>query len=492
MTAFEPHWVQQPGARIATVRRVATVHEALAALADDPWLRVVAGGTDLTVELDRTPGPAVDLLDISRIDHFRAIAQDRESGELVLAGGVTHNDVVTSSLMVDRALPLAQACLEIGSPQLRNRATIAGNLATASPANDSISALIALGASVEIGRAGAGGIEQRVVRVEDFFTGFRSTVLESDELITAIRIPPIQTAQRGVWVKLGLRKAQAISVVHAGLVIELTDGVVSAARIALGSVAPTVVRASQAEATLIGQSLDLTSISATAAAAADEMHPIDDGRATATYRHHAIATVVRRSLQALAADRQADRWPTRVPTLGERAPASIDARDIDDRSEIIVEINGESTTSAGAASLTLLDWLREHAGTGTKEGCAEGECGACTVMLDGAATMSCLTPASQADGARVVTVEGLAASPDEVGTMQQSFVDHFAVQCGYCIPGFVLSASALAAELGGDAPVTDEEIEFGLSGNLCRCTGYYPIIEAVRVGIEGSALEIST
>ncbi len=129
----------------------------------------------------------------------------------------------------------------------------------------------------------------------------------------------------------------------------------------------------------------------------------------------------------------------------------------------------------------MLDWLRETAGTGTKEGCAEGECGACTVQMDGAAVMSCLVPAVQADGATVTTIEGLAPA-GAPNTMQQMFVDRFAVQCGYCIPGFVVAAQTLADELGSIP--TRDEIELALSGNLCRCTGYYNIIDAVTAAIE--------
>ncbi|MCL4120493.1 UNVERIFIED_CONTAM: hypothetical protein GTU68_006773 [Idotea baltica] len=149
--------------------------------------------------------------------------------------------------------------------------------------------------------------------------------------------------------------------------------------------------------------------------------------------------------------------------------------------EVSVTVNGAVQAAAPSGAGTLLDWLRENAGPGTKEGCAEGECGACTVQMNGAAVMSCLVPAVQADGSTVTTVEGLApvGSPN---TMQQMFVDRFAVQCGYCIPGFVVAAQTLAEELG--SVPTRDEIELALSGNLCRCTGYYNIIDAVHAAIE--------
>jgi len=484
-TTFEAHWVQRPGTPVRRVHRPATVEQAVRLLDGRPDLRIVAGGTDLVVELSRERGAPVELLDVSGIEGFRSIELDGSvapAGEFRLGGGVTHNDVLRDDRVRERALPLAQACLEIGSPQLRNRATIAGNVITASPANDSISALIALDAAVELSRwdADSGSITTRRVPVRDLFPGFRRTELGADELLTATIVPALGPSAHGMWVKLGLRKAQAISVVHAGLWVEFqgaeTGAPVTDARIALGSVAPTVVLSERAREALVGRPLDSAVIDAAAAAAAADVYPIDDGRATADYRNAGVVTVVRRALHAIRVGEAASRWPTRVPTLGTH-PTVEPSRDlVDDATEISVRINGTSLAGAGAASTTLLDWLREHAGTGTKEGCAEGECGACSVIVDGSVVMSCLMPAAQADGSVVTTIEGL-ADGETLSAMQRSFVDEFAVQCGYCIPGFVVAATALRADI--EDPTRDET-EFGLAGNLCRCTGYYSILEAVR------------
>jgi aerobic-type carbon monoxide dehydrogenase small subunit (CoxS/CutS family) len=126
---------------------------------------------------------------------------------------------------------------------------------------------------------------------------------------------------------------------------------------------------------------------------------------------------------------------------------------------------------------TLLDVLREELGlTGAKEGCDDGNCGACTVILDGKAIKSCLMLAPQARGKKIMTIEGL-GSEENLHPLQQAFIDHFAVQCGFCTPGMILAAKALLDE---KPDATEEEIRRGLQGNICRCTGYVKIVEAVE------------
>jgi len=145
---------------------------------------------------------------------------------------------------------------------------------------------------------------------------------------------------------------------------------------------------------------------------------------------------------------------------------------------IQLTVNGRRYEREVDAQTRLLDLLRESLHlTGTKEGCGEGECGACTVLIDGRAVNSCLVLALQADGADVLTIEGV-ADGDRLHPIQRAFVDAGGVQCGFCTPGFIMSTYALLRE---NPDPTNDEIRHALEGNLCRCTGYEKIVDAVRL-----------
>ena len=148
------------------------------------------------------------------------------------------------------------------------------------------------------------------------------------------------------------------------------------------------------------------------------------------------------------------------------------------KAELNFTLNGQAVCATVQAHHRLIDLVREQLNlTGTKEGCGEGECGACTVLVDGRAVNSCLFSAMEVEGKSVTTIEGLLGPDNQLSALQRSFVKHGAIQCGFCSPGMILAAWAL---LNRNPHPSDEEIREALTGNLCRCTGYTQIIEAIR------------
>ncbi len=365
---------------------VTSVEEALQVLAQrGDRARIVAGATDLMLEIERGIRTGIEtLVDITRIPGVNRIVMDED--EIIhLAPLVTHNHCAGSKLLVERAFPLARAAWEVGAPQIRNRGTVAGNLITASPANDTITPLMALGAEVTLQSLRG----KRMVALEDFYTGVRRTVMQPDEMLVDIAFPALQPNQRGVFIKLGLRRAQAISVNNAAVVLKLESEKIQQISITLGSVAPTIVHARNAEIYLMGRELNEATLNHAAELAMDAASPIDDLRSSAAYRREMVRVCVLRALRALASNEERSGFPEHPIMLGGQSRNG-DAPHLPHRlqhtaaSPIVTKINGRDYSFPGGMEKTLLHLLRDDAGlTGTKEGCSEGECGACTVYLDG-------------------------------------------------------------------------------------------------------------
>ncbi len=280
MQAFVPH----------------SLDEALELRADHPEALLVAGGTDVMVAVNLhglRPPAVLDLSHVVDLQTWRA----EQDGTLFLGAGLTFARIARE-LAVFR--PLAQAALSVGSPQIRNRATIGGNVATASPAGDGIVALAAYGAEVVLGRVGL----TRRLACHEFFLGPKRTALEPDELILGLRFR--QPGGPGAFAKVGPRSAMVIAV--AGVCVQL-DEHTHDVRLALGSVGPTVFRATAAEQ-LAASELDWNRpdervLREFGLRAAAEAKPIDDVRGTAAYRRHAVDVLSRRLLREVLVERSA-------------------------------------------------------------------------------------------------------------------------------------------------------------------------------------------
>jgi len=258
--------------------------------------RVLAGGTDLVLDLKAGKVEPQALVWVGRIPGLAAI--ERRDGQVRLGAGVTATMLLESAVVREAALPLALAAEAFGAPAVRDMATLGGNVVTASPAGDLAIALLALDATAEL----VGPQGERRAPLADLFAGPRRSRIGPDELLVAFQVPAGGRGRGGDFVKLGPRQALAISVVCAAASVTLGDGGTCAeARIALGSVAPTPLRAREAEAVLRGRRPDAALLDQAAERAAAETSPISDIRGSAWYRRRVTPAVVRRALEGAVA-----------------------------------------------------------------------------------------------------------------------------------------------------------------------------------------------
>jgi len=254
--------------------------------------RVIAGGTDLMVWMNqREVSPEVLIyIGESGLDYVRS-----EGDNLIIGATTPFSDIMRSALVQEKAPLLAEAISHVGSPAIRNMGTMGGNLASASPAADSATALLALGASLRlISKRG-----ERVAECNGFFTGPDQTLLKPDELIREIIVPVQPKGWKWGYRKLGRRKAQSLSVVSVAICCQQEGGKCSKIRIALGAVAPMPMLATKAAALLKGKAADGALIDKAAKTAADETHPIDDVRGSAWYRRKAVEALVKKLLKQI-------------------------------------------------------------------------------------------------------------------------------------------------------------------------------------------------
>ena len=271
-----------------------TLEEALDALEEyGDKARVIDGGTDLVLLLKEGKIKVDYLVDITNITDLNYIEDD--NGLIKIGALVTHSDVETSRIIREKAAVLAEASRAVGSPQVRNRGTLGGNVTNASPAADTSVALIALGTEARVvSKKG-----QRMEAVENLFVAPGETNLSSQELVTELRFRELGPGQGGAFIKLGKRQALAISIINVVTVITLDRerGVFSDARIGIGAVAPTPLRARRAEEALIGHLINDEAIQAASREAMSEVSPISDIRGSGDYRREMTQVLVARAIK---------------------------------------------------------------------------------------------------------------------------------------------------------------------------------------------------
>ena len=471
--------------------------------------RVLAGGTDLLIEWRRAASrvvgqasrlsggrPALDngpagetrrvagetpaplpkvVLDISRVPDLGGIAES--DGSLTLGPLATHADVQRSDLVGKFAPLLGSAAAAIGSPQIRARGTVGGNLMNAAACADTVPPLIALGATVTLQSQGG----CRELALADLFLKPYQTQAKPDELLTCIRFPKLPSGARSAFIKLGRRNALSISRLSVAAILRIgEDGSITEARIVPGAAFPTWKRVPEAEQMLVGEKPAEKLFAAAGQKVSEEMIKATGRRWSTEYKEPVIAVLVRRALEECASKvgQRVSPAQSRAETLssGQAGRTALLSQPPAGGCFVTTTINGRPEKLLLPAHRTLLEVLRDDLGlTGTKCGCEIGECGACTVLLDGEPVNACLVLAPQIDGRQVLTVEGM-AQDGKLHPLQESFLDHDAVHCGFCTPGMLLSAKFL---LEWNPRPTETEIRTAISGNLCRCTGYQQIVEAI-------------
>jgi xanthine dehydrogenase iron-sulfur cluster and FAD-binding subunit A len=441
--------------------------------------RVLAGGTDLLVQMKMERRAPEYLIDIQKIPGLRGI---EPQGDGVRIGAGTTIWTIRNDAMIRAHYPaLAEACASFSTTQVQFMGTIGGNLCNGSPASDTAPVLITLDAQAVI--EGADG--ERQLPLEEFFLGPGKTALRGDELLVAVVLQRPQPDSGSAFLKV-TRVVADLAKANAAVVLVCEGDRVTACRLAFGSVAPTPLRAVKTEALLAGQLFSEGLVAEAAQAASEEVIPIDDVRSTAWYRRQAVKVMTHDALNA-AWERAKGEGPSRLgqersPAEGDHSRAAAELASelrvsATEQYPIELVVNGASRRLSVAPNELLLNVLREKLElTGSKYGCGIGECSACTVQMNGEPVLSCLVLAIAAHGSEIVTVEGLRRPGAELDPLQEAFIEHAALQCGYCTPGMLITAKSLLQE---NACPTEEQVRDHLKGNLCRCTGYAAIVRAV-------------
>ena len=458
--------------------RPASLDDAIATMRERPDAKLLAGGTNLLVDMKLEVKVPLSVIDITQLSELRGI---EESPAGIRIGALTSiRELAISEALWHEYTCLAESASAFGSTQIMMMGTLGGNIANGSPASDTVPALVVLGAGAEI----VGPEGTRTALVADLLQSPGSIALQPGELIQSVLLPTAtphsEVAVGSAFLKLSRVRADLAKVSVAVRLVRNGDRIVNA-RIALGSVGPTVIRAKEASSALAGQPFSEEIVLKAAEIAASEITPIDDVRSSVSYRTRAAVALVHDTLLVAweRASTGVEAVPRGIPMAKLDSPIGGAVHvGSDETTTITLTVNGETMELDVSPNELLLNVLRERLElTGTKYGCGIGECGACTIWLNGTPVLGCLVLAVSADGGEVRTIEGLAAPDGTLDPLQEAFIKENAFQCGYCTPGMLMMTKKLMEEIPRP---TEDEVRDYLKGNHCRCTGYASIGRAVQ------------
>ena len=494
-----------------------SVEDAVRLLREHPEAQIIAGGSDVLVQIREGKRAGKELVSIYGIDAMRGVTLDEEGA--IRIGSLTSFSHIAASPIIREFIPvLGEAVSLVGGPQIRNIGTIGGNTCNGVTSADSASTLVAWDAVVEL--TGPEGV--RRVPLPEFYIKAGKVDLRPGEIQTAILIPKAAyEGYTGNYIKYAMREAMDIATLGCSVNVSLSDDkkTIRDVRIAYGVAGPVPMRAPTAEARAKGREVSAETIKAFAEAVLEDIHPRDSWRAAKAFREHIAVEMAKRALTKSIELARASGKPslnqseepcaetTERPEVSPRpealhAPVSSPKPEAEqaqalkplqrtepERSSrgdrkapryrlIHCTINGKPREAMIDVRASLTDLLRnDFRLTSVKKGCEVGECGACNVLVDGECFNSCIYLAVWADGRDILTLEGLEGPNGELSDIQQAFIDEAAVQCGFCTPGAIMSAVEILNE---GRELSDEEIRIRMSGHLCRCTGYENIMRAVK------------
>ncbi len=443
--------------------------------------RYVAGGTDAMIRVKQKIWQPEALISLRWIEELRGIRKTGtiKAGALRLGSMTLWREVETHPLVAQHFPALAEAASMVANPQIRSVATLGGNLCNAAPSADGAPPLMVMEAVLTI----AGPDGTRDVPISEFFKGPGQHCMGPGEVLQAITIPEMPKHTGMAFLKSG-RVSQDIALANVAVCVQMENGVCKKCRVSAGAVGPVPLRLRGVEAFAEGKEFTPELLLELQDKGAGEVTPITDVRSTEIYRRTVTGVMVKRALeQALnqieqKSEKQDVAVPGSKPSHMDRAQPTVGPYDSPVRKLVRFNLNGHTVEAEVTSHKMLSNVLREtFEFTGTKEGCGQGECGACTVLVDGESVNSCLYPAFEVDGKTVTTIEGLVGEGNRLDPIQEAFVENGGIQCGFCTPGMIMSTKAM---LKHNAHPTEEQIRKGISGNLCRCTGYVQIVESIK------------